>query len=282
MNKIFEYFINLKIKMLNPLISSRISSIKIRKINHLNNIFSPPNNQSSEFIDLINSNQRFNKEDESSFYFPNKIKRSINNKKEIIKIKLNEKNNNNYRSKSVLHLPNISCTGKSLNQNNEFILTKNNNNNHLVKNKRNFVTIKQFENKNRELIINPVSLNLNSSSRFNPKLTKRKNINKDPFIKRVRNYKKRLKEELLVFKNQDFSNSNISVNRTQNYILDKDKDNSYNMNNNTNIYYAEHYNHDVNNKLRFVPKNIINCKYTFKNSRKFHFNDETKNNKYFS
>ena len=256
--------------MLNPLIPSRISSIKIRKINHLNNIFSPSNNQSSEFTELINSNKRFNNEED-------KIKSSLNDKKEIIKIKLNEKNNNKYRSKSVLHLPNISKTGKSLNQNNEFTLIKNN----LVKNKRNFCILKKFENKNRELIINPVSLNLNNSSRINPNLLKRKNINKDAFINRVKNYKKRLKEELLVFKNQDFSDINISENRKQNYIIDKDKGNCYNMNNNTNIYFENYYKHEVNNKLRFVPNKIINCKYIFNNSRKFQFNDETKNNKYF-
>ena len=50
--------------MLNSLIPSRISSIKIRKINHLNNIFSPSNNQSSEFTELINSNKRFNNEED--------------------------------------------------------------------------------------------------------------------------------------------------------------------------------------------------------------------------
>ena len=253
--------------MLNSLIPSRISSIKIRKINHLNNIFSPSNNQSSEFTELINSNKRFNNEED-------KIKSSLNDKKKIIKIKLNEKNNNKYRSKSVLHLPNISKTGKSLNQNNEFTLIKNN----LVKNKRNFCILKKFENKNRELIINPVSLNLNNSSRINPNLFKRKNINKDVFINRVKNYKKRLKEELSIFSNL---NVNVSVNRTQNYILDKDKDNCYNMNNNTNIFYANNYKDDVNNKLKFVPKKITNCKYIFNNSRKFQFNDETKNNKYF-
>ena len=174
-------------------------------------------------------------------------------------------------------MPNISKTGKSLNQNNEFTLIKNN----LVKNKRNFCILKKFENKNRELIINPVSLNLNNSSRINPNLLKRKNINKNAFINRVKNYKKRLKEELLVFKNQDFSDINVSENRTQNYIIDKDKGNCYNMNNNTNIYFANYYKQDVNNKLRFVPKKIINCKYIFNNSKKFQFNDETKNNKCF-
>ena len=266
--------------MFNTLIPSRISSIKIRKINHLNNIFSPSNNQSSDFTDLINSNQRFNNEDESSFNFPKKVKSSVNNKKEIIKIKLNNKNiANQYRSKSVLHLPNISSIGKSLNQNNEFTLTKNNNN--FARNKRNFGTMKQYENKNRELIINPVLLNLNNTSRINPNLIRKKNINKDAFIRRVKNYKKRLKEELFVFKNQDFSNLNVSENRTQNYIIIKDNNNSYNINNNLNIFYANNYKHDVNNKLRFVPNKIIKCNYIFNNSRKFQFNDETKNNKYF-
>ena len=51
--------------MLNSLLSTSISSIKIRKINQLNNIYSPSNENSSTLTHFINSNKRFNNEEET-------------------------------------------------------------------------------------------------------------------------------------------------------------------------------------------------------------------------
>lgn len=265
--------------MFNTLIPSHpIASIKIRKINHLNNIFSPSNSPSSDFTNLIYSNQRFNIKETTKKNFLKNDKNSANKKLEIRKIKLNSKNNIKYRSKSVLHLPNISKTSK-ISKKNKFIITQKN----FIKNNKiaeNFF-LKKLENKNnkRELLINPVSLDLSSSSRIKTNIIKRKTINKDAFIQRVKNYKKRLKEELSIYSRHNFSNLNSSENRTQNYIIDKD--NNFNCNNFSNIYYANNSKQNVNNELSFVYNKIMHSKSIYNDSRKFQFNDETKNNKYF-
>ena len=62
----------------------------------------------------------------------------------------------------------------------------------------------------------------------------------------MQNYKKRLNEELIDDKHQNFW-----LNNTQNYLLDKDKEN--NASNNTNIY-SSSINNNVNksNKVLFA------------------------------
>ena len=265
--------------MFDTLIPSHpIASIKIRKINHLNNIFSPSNNPSSDFTNLINSNQRFNSKETSQKNFLKNDKNSANKKLGIIKIKLNSKNNIKYRSKSVLHLPNISKTSK-ISKKNKLTITQKN----FIKDNEkteNFFR-KKVDNKNskRELLINPVSLDLSSSSRIKINIIKRKAINKDAFIQRVKNYKKRLKEELSIYSRHNFSNLNISENITQNSIIDKD--NNFNCNNYGHIYHVNKFKQNVNNKLSFVYNKIMFHKSIYNDSRKFQFNDETKNNKYF-
>ena len=98
--------------MLNSLLSTSISSIKIRKINQLNNIYSPSNENSSTLTYFINSNNRFNNEEETK-----RDKSLIDQKIKIIKLKLNKKNRSKYRSKSEFYLPKISTAGKNKKQN---------------------------------------------------------------------------------------------------------------------------------------------------------------------
>ena len=285
--------------MLNSLLSTSISSIKIRKINQLNNIYSPSNENSSALTHFINSNKRFNNEEETK-----RDKSLIEQKIKIIKLKLNKKNRSKYRSKSEFYLPKISTAGKNKKQNsnkksnnkNNFGITKKclickiNNINNNIKPK-DFVIKKLFENKNknknknRELMVNPVSINLNNSSGRNISIFKRKNIKKDDFIKRVKNYKQLLKEELFDYSNSNnYSNLNISENRLQSYINDrnKDKENNTNiyLNNKVNIYNVNNFRKNANNGLYSLHKKVIKCNYIFNKPRKFQFYEEINKDKY--
>jgi len=252
--------------MLNSLFPPSISSIKIRKRNQFNNIFSPSNfNQSSSTINLINSNQRFNKEEEIKKDLTKKGRSSVK-KMSLIKIKLNEKNISKYRSKSELYLPNIYNDDKG---------KKQNNNKNLVN--------KKIDNIYRELYVNPVLLKLDDSQSINLSIFKRNSIKSNIFIQRFKNYKKRFKEKSIKNnKINDLSGMSNLDNRTQNYFRDKENNSIINDSvNNTNIYFMNNLKPNVNNELSLLYKKILNYKHIFNNSRKFQFNDECKNSKYF-
>jgi len=142
---------------------------------------------------------------------------------------------------------------------------------------------KKIDNIYRELYVNPVLLKLDDSQSINLSIFKRNSIKSNIFIQRFKNYKKRFKEKLIKNnKINDLSGMSNLDNRTQNYFRDKENNSIINDSvNNTNNYFMSNLKPNVNNELSLLYKKILNYKHIFNNSRKFQFNDECKNSKYF-
>jgi hypothetical protein len=276
--------------MRNSLLANLITNVKLKKIKLNNDIFFP-SNQSTNTINLINSNNRFNN-DQNNLSIINKrkiksLKYSFSKNKRIQMPKLKEilrqtKNQGNqseikFRNNSDIYLPILS---KNNNTNNETFVINNNHRERKIKILKKLI-LNGNQNLNKEIAINPVSLKLDFSS----KIIKKRSKMKEKFLQRVQNYKKRLNEELIDYKHQNFS-----MNNTQNYLLDKEN----NAFNNTNIY-SSSINNNVNKSNKVLSKYNDKIKkakvFGYKNDfinlnnlkiKKHPFNDETKNNNFYT
>ena len=276
--------------MRNSLIANLITNVKLKKIKLNNDIFFP-SNQSTNTINLINSNNRFNNDQNNlSIIDKRKIKSlrySFSKNKRIQMPKLKEilkqtKNQGNqseikFRNNSDIYLPILS---KNNNTNNETFVIDNNHRERKIKILKKLI-LNSNQNLNKEIAINPVSLKLDFSS----KIIKKRSKMKEKFLQRVQNYKKRLNEELIDYKHQNFS-----LNNTQNYLLDKEN----NTFNNTNIY-SSSINNNVNKSNKVLSKYNDKIKkakvFGYKNDfinlnnlkiKKHLSSDETKNNNFYT
>ena len=272
--------------MRNSLLAHLISNIKLKKIKLNTNIYCP-SNQSNNKINFINSNHRFNNEQTFNiikkrpfkslkYNFSQNKKIQIPKIKEILKQKKNQGNQSEikFRNNSDIYLPILS---KNSTNNETFKINSNNQHERKIKNLKKLM-LNNSQNQKNEIAINPVSLNFDISS----KAIKRKSKLKEKFFQRVQNYKKRLNEELIDYKNQNFS-----LNNTQNHLIDKEN----NVLNNTNIY-SSIVNNNINKNNKFINYNgkikkekIFGYKNNYINSnnyniKKYLFNDETKNNNF--
>ena len=276
--------------MRNSLLANLITNVKLKKIKLNNDIFFP-SNKSTNTINLINSNNRFNN-DQNNLSIINKrkiksLKYSFSKNKRIQMPKLKEilrqtKNQGNqseikFRNNSDIYLPILS---KNNNTNNETFVINNNHRERKIKILKKLI-LNGNQNLNKEIAINPVSLKLDFSS----KIIKKRSKMKEKFLQRVQNYKKRLNEELIDYKHQNFS-----MNNTQNYLLDKEN----NAFNNTNIY-SSSINNNVNKSNKVLSKYNDKIKkakvFGYKNGfinlnnlkiKKHLSSDETKNNNFYT
>ena len=231
--------------MRNSLLAHLISNIKLKKIKLNTNIYCP-SNQSNNKINFINSNHRFNNEQTFNiikkrpfkslkYNFSQNKKIQIPKIKEILKQKKNQGNQSEikFRNNSDIYLPILS---KNSTNNETFKINSNNQHERKIKILKKLM-LNNSQNQKNEIAINPVSLNFDISS----KTIKRKSKLKEKFFQRVQNYKKRLNEELIDYKNQNFS-----LNNTQNHLIDKEN----NVLNNTNIY-SSIVNNNINKNNKF-------------------------------
>ena len=235
--------------MKRELLPINLSLIKMRnnKYSLLDNM---ENKSTNTNFNLINSNQRFIKGEQifntietkkniNSYFFikPKQQNFDINNITSNKHIKIKFRNNNFFLP--MIHKNNISIKPNKKNKQEIFDAPN---------------TPKIKVQKKHELVINPVSLYLNTeANNFNPK----KNIFhsysnrnkasklKDEFLERVKDYRKRLKEQMIKRNKFQYSHSNNSINifQTPNNEYnketknDKDKEKNetkfnYNKNNN--------------------------------------------------
>ena len=200
--------------------SIRMRNLKIPKIDTQNKSTNTNN-------DLIIANQRFNSK-ESEFKTIN-IKKSIDSYFFIQpkqKKNLEYKNDlNSFSRKDIIYrnkenfLPMISKNNRSVRANKE--------KSHIIFDqlKPNKIKI----NKKKELIINPVSLYLFTLSNENNKKKLYSNKNKgnkirDEFLERVKDYRRRLKEQMIKRNKFQYSHSNNSLNNSQNQKREKESD----------------------------------------------------------
>ena len=204
--------------------------IRIRKVKLNNNLYFPSNHTTNK-INLIGSNQRYNKEQ----YLNNINHRTIikiNNEK---KKKLNKgiQSELTYRNLNNIYLPILPKgnfkTYRNINKNfnKKFEETK-------MKNILN-------PNPKHEIAINPVSLNLEKNN--SQKLIQIRGKMKEKFFQRVRNYRRRIKKEIF--------DSNYSINCTQN-IFNNNKENTFLYNTNNYLNYI-----NANNKNSFKDLNKL-------------------------
>ena len=200
--------------------SIRMRNLKIPKIDTQNKSTNTNN-------DLIIANQRFNSK-ESEFKTIN-IKKSIDSYFFIQpkqKKNLEYKNDlNSFSGKDIIYrnkenfLPMISKNNRSVRANKE--------KSHIIFDqlKSNQIKIK----KKKELIINPVSLYLFTLSNEKNKKKLYSNKNKgnkirDEFLERVKDYRRRLKEQMIKRNKFQYSHSNNSLNNSQNQKREKESD----------------------------------------------------------
>ena len=200
--------------------SIRMRNLKIPKIDTQNKSTNTNN-------DLIIANQRFNSK-ESEFKTIN-IKKSIDSYFFIQpkqKKNLEYKNDlNSFSRKDIIYrnkenfLPMISKNNRSVRANKE--------KSHITFDqlKSNKIKIK----KKKELIINPVSLYLFTLSNEKNKKKLYSNKNKgnkirDEFLERVKDYRRKLKEQMIKRNKFQYSHSNNSLNNSQNQKREKESD----------------------------------------------------------
>ena len=155
--------------MRNSLLANLITNVKLKKIKLNNDIFFP-SNQSTNTINLINSNNRFNN-DQNNLSIINKrkiksLRYSFSKNKRIQMPKLKgilsqTKNQGNqseikFRNNSDIYLPILS---KNNNTNNETFVINNNHRGRKIKILKKLI-LNGNQNLNKEIAINPVSLKL--------------------------------------------------------------------------------------------------------------------------
>ena len=220
--------------MQNDVLTINLSTIKLRKIKVPNIEHATQNKSTNTTSTLIYSNQRFNYNNNYEDVDFNTIK--------------TRKNINSYFVKNPTQK--ILEFKKEIKSRNRNILPILSNNYRSVKPKQtlfdNIKTnkIKIRKQKQRELVINPVSLYLItlSNDNKNKSLSRNKGIKiKDEFLERVKDYRKRLKDQMIKRNKFQYSHSNNSLNKSQSQRKekepDKEKENNemvfnYNQNNN--------------------------------------------------
>ena len=244
--------------MQNDVLTINLSTIKLRKIKVPSIEHATQNKSTNTTSTLIYSNQRFN----------------YNNNYEDVDFKTikTRKNINSYFVKNPTQkLIEFKKEIKSRNRN---ILPILSNNYRSVKPKQtlfdNIKTnkIKIRKQKQRELVINPVSLYLITlaNENKNKSLSRNKGIKiKDEFLERVKDYRKRLKDQMIKRNKFQYSHSNNSLNKSQSQRKekepDKEKENNemvfnYNQNNN----YIFNMNENVDKALNIFYNKLKNPK----------------------
>ena len=244
--------------MQNDVLTINLSTIKLRKIKVPKIEHTTQNKSTNTTSTLINSNQRFN----------------YNNNYEDADFKTikTRKNINSYFVKNPTQK--ILEFKKEIKSRNRNILPILSNNYRSVKPKQtlfdNIKTnkIKIRKQKQRELVINPVSLYLITlaNENKNKSLSRNKGIKiKDEFLERVKDYRKRLKDQMIKRNKFQYSHSNNSLNKSQSQRKekepDKEKENNemvfnYNQNNN----YIFNMNENVDKALNIFYNKLKNPK----------------------
>ena len=258
--------------MQNDVLTINLSTIKLRKIKVPKIEHTTQNKSTNTTSTLINSNQRFN----------------YNNNYEDADFKTikTRKNNNSYFVKNPTQkLIEFKKEIKSRNRN---ILPILSNNYRSVKPKQTLFdniktnNIKIRKQKQRELVINPVSLYLITlaNENKNKSLSRNKGIKiKDEFLERVKDYRKRLKDQMIKRNKFQYSHSNNSLNKSQSQRKekepDKEKENNemvfnYNQNNN----YIFNMNENVDKALNIFYNKLKNPKIIRYDREKNNLNQE--------
>lgn len=199
--------------MKNDILTISLSKVKIN-----NNRFSFSENTQNKGVncDLINANQRFNQEPNFNTIDSKKSNNSylfLKQKKNNVEVN-NKSLNNHFKIKhSNNFLPVLPRSVRNNNDNKKNIIFQ--------QNRQNKIEIK----KRPELIINPISLYLNTES--NEKKNSNRNLSlrnkiKDEFMERVKDYRKRLREQMIKRSIFQYSRSNNYLNSFQNLKVDKD------------------------------------------------------------
>ena len=244
--------------MQNDVLTINLSTIKLRKIKVPNIEHATQNKSTNTTSTLIYSNQRFNYNNNYEDVDFNTIK--------------TRKNINSYFVKNPTQK--ILEFKKEIKSRNRNILPILSNNYRSVKPKQtlfdNIKTnkIKIRKQKQRELVINPVSLYLITlaNENKNKSLSRNKGIKiKDEFLERVKDYRKRLKDQMIKRNKFQYSHSNNSLNKSQSQRKekepDKEKENNemvfnYNQNNN----YIFNMNENVDKALNIFYNKLKNPK----------------------
>ena len=199
--------------MKNDILTISLSKVKIN-----NNRFSFSENTQNKGVncDLINANQRFNQEPNFNTIDSKKSTNSylfLKQKKNNVEVN-NKSLNNHFKIKHRNNfLPVLPRSVRNNNDNKKNIIFQ--------QNRQNKIEIK----KRPELIINPISLYLNTESNekknYNRNLSLRNKI-KDEFMERVKDYRKRLREQMIKRSIFQYFRSNNYLNSFQNLKVDKD------------------------------------------------------------
>lgn len=199
--------------MKNDILTISLSKVKIN-----NNRFSFSENTQNKGVncDLINANQRFNQEPNFNTIDNKKSTNSylfLKQKKNNVEVN-NKSLNNHFKIKHRNNfLPVLPRSVRNNNDNKKNIIFQ--------QNRQNKIEIK----KRPELIINPISLYLNTES--NEKKNSNRNLSlrnkiKDEFMERVKDYRKRLREQMIKRSIFQYFRSNNYLNSFQNLKVDKD------------------------------------------------------------
>ena len=264
--------------MENNILTNNLSTIKVKKIKIQNSEY-PQNKLANSLTDFINSNQRFmERESESVTINPKKPIKNINSyfyfipKKKIFEFKkvINVDKNKeiNYRNKDYI-LPVISNKNLSVKS------YKENKGNQFEKLKPDKIKMK----KQKHLLINPISLDLYTltNEQRNKKLFfNKKNSNskiKDEFLEKIKDYRKRLKDQMIKRNKFQYSHSNnnsFNNNNNQNQSKkkmkepDKEKENEENrFNYHQDNKYIFHMNENVGKALNNFYHKLKNHKMVF-------------------
>ena len=244
--------------MQNDVLTINLSTIKLRKIKVPKIENTTQNKSTNTTSTLINSNQRFNynnnyedadfktiktRKNINSYFVKNPTQKLIEFKKEI-------------KSRNRNILPILSNNYRSVKPKQTLF-------DNIKTNK-----IKIRKQKQRELVINPVSLYLITlaNENKNKSLSRNKGIKiKDEFLERVKDYRKRLKDQMIKRNKFQYSHSNNSLNKSQSQRKekepDKEKENNemvfnYNQNNN----YIFNMNENVDKALNIFYNKLKNPK----------------------
>ena len=244
--------------MQNDVLTINLSTIKLRKIKVPKIEHTTQNKSTNTTSTLINSNQRFNynnnyedtdfktiktRKNINSYFVKNPTQKLIEFKKEI-------------KSRNRNILPILSNNYRSVKPKQTLF-------DNIKTNK-----IKIRKQKQRELVINPVSLYLITlaNENKNKSLSRNKGIKiKDEFLERVKDYRKRLKDQMIKRNKFQYSHSNNSLNKSQSQRKekepDKEKENNemvfnYNQNNN----YIFNMNENVDKALNIFYNKLKNPK----------------------
>ena len=209
---------NLK-NMKNKITPNNISTILLRKTKNLFSDNTQNKSTNTLITDLINSNQRF---------MNKKSNETIDSKKYIYPYFLVKSRQRNYEIKNIKPRYNKYILPVISNKNNIF----NSINNTKQENNNSFRHSKIQNKKINDILINPVLLYLNTESNdnkeknkkiiFNSKEKDKGNKIKDDFLERVKDYRNRLKEQMIKRNKFQYSHSNNSLNRSQNKKNEKE------------------------------------------------------------